>query len=372
MKRLLDDLLDVSRVSQGKIQLRKEPLELGALLLQAVDVSRPMIVEKRQELSLTLAPGPLPLEADPTRLVQVFANLLNNAAKYTDEGGHIALTVKTEDGEAVVRVRDDGMGMSSGAPRAGLRPVRAGDALPRPRAGRAGDRSHHGPDDGQDARRIGASVERGARPRQRVRREPAARARGRDARGSRCPVQGRGSGRSAARPGGRRQRGRRACHRVSARDGRTSSDGRLRRRRRPGGCGQRAARPRAARHRAARHGWLRGRRAAPCRGPHARHAGGPLGLRARRAPAPLDARRDSTTTSSSRSTSSRSRRSSRRCRAPKREGAGRGEGREAVAGWSRELTRSAGPPSLPSRVPCAGSGHPEARPCGRALQQGGP
>ena len=112
MKRLLDDLLDVSRVSQAKIQLRREPLELGALLLQAVDVSRPMIVEKRQELSLTLAPGPLPLEADPTRLVQVFANLLNNAAKYTDVGGHITLTVKAENGEAVVRVRDDGMGMT--------------------------------------------------------------------------------------------------------------------------------------------------------------------------------------------------------------------------------------------------------------------
>jgi PAS domain S-box-containing protein len=112
MKRLLDDLLDVSRVSQGKIQLRKERLELGALLLQAVEVSRPMIVEKRQELSVTLAPGPLPLEADPTRLVQVFGNLVNNAAKYTDSGGHIALTVAAENGEAVVRVRDDGMGMS--------------------------------------------------------------------------------------------------------------------------------------------------------------------------------------------------------------------------------------------------------------------
>ncbi len=113
MKRLLDDLLDVSRVSQGKIQLRKEPLELGALLLQAVEVSRPMIVEKRQELSMTLAPQPLPLDADPTRLVQVFANLVNNASKYTDSGGHIALAVAADAGEAVVRVRDDGMGMSS-------------------------------------------------------------------------------------------------------------------------------------------------------------------------------------------------------------------------------------------------------------------
>jgi PAS domain S-box-containing protein len=112
MKRLLDDLLDVSRVSQGKIQLRREPLELGAVLLQAVEVSRPIISEKRQELSLRLAPERLPLDADPTRLVQVFANLLNNAAKYTDAGGHIGLTVTTEDGEAVVCVRDDGMGMS--------------------------------------------------------------------------------------------------------------------------------------------------------------------------------------------------------------------------------------------------------------------
>jgi PAS domain S-box-containing protein len=112
MKRLLDDLLDVSRVSQGKIQLRKEPIELGAVLLQAVDVSRPMIVEKRQELSMTLAQVPLPLDADPTRLVQVFANLLNNAAKYTHDGGHIALAVKPEEGHAVVRVRDDGTGMS--------------------------------------------------------------------------------------------------------------------------------------------------------------------------------------------------------------------------------------------------------------------
>ena len=111
MKRLLDDLLDVSRVSQGKIELRKEPLDLDTLLLQAVEVSRPLIVEKRQDLSVTLASGRLPLLADPTRLVQVFANLINNAAKYTNPGGHIALRATVEDGEAVVRVRDDGVGM---------------------------------------------------------------------------------------------------------------------------------------------------------------------------------------------------------------------------------------------------------------------
>ncbi len=112
MKRLLDDLLDISRVRQGKIELRKERLELAALLLDAVEISRPMIVEKRQELTVTLAPGSLPLDADPTRLVQVFANLLNNAAKYSDAGGHIALSVAAANGEAMVTVRDDGLGMS--------------------------------------------------------------------------------------------------------------------------------------------------------------------------------------------------------------------------------------------------------------------
>jgi PAS domain S-box-containing protein len=112
MRRLLDDLLDVSRVSKGKINLEKEPLELGAVLLQAVEVSRPMIVERRQELSMTLSSGALALEADRTRLVQVFANLVNNAAKYTHPGGHIALTVTSENGEAVVEVRDDGVGIT--------------------------------------------------------------------------------------------------------------------------------------------------------------------------------------------------------------------------------------------------------------------
>jgi two-component system CheB/CheR fusion protein len=112
MKRLLDDLLDVSRVSQGKIELRKQPVELATLLLQAVEVSRPMMVDKRQQLALTLAQQQLPLEADPTRIAQVFANLLNNAAKFTNAGGRIILTSTVEGDEVVVSVRDDGPGMS--------------------------------------------------------------------------------------------------------------------------------------------------------------------------------------------------------------------------------------------------------------------
>jgi PAS domain S-box-containing protein len=112
MKHLLDDLLDVSRVSQGKIQLQKQRVDLNVLLGQAVEVSRPMMIEKRHELSIVLAPQPMQLEADPTRLLQVFDNLLNNAAKYTDPGGHIAIVTAVADGEAVVTMRDDGIGMT--------------------------------------------------------------------------------------------------------------------------------------------------------------------------------------------------------------------------------------------------------------------
>jgi PAS domain S-box-containing protein len=112
MKRLLDDLLDVSRVSQGKIRLRTERVELGALLAQAVEVSQPILGEKRQQLAMRAAGVPLPLEADPTRLVQVFTNIINNAAKYSDPGGQISVTASTDRGEAVVAVRDDGVGMT--------------------------------------------------------------------------------------------------------------------------------------------------------------------------------------------------------------------------------------------------------------------
>jgi PAS domain S-box-containing protein len=86
MKRLLDDLLDVSRVSQAKIQLQKQRVDLNVVLGQAVEVSRAMMIEKRHGVSLTLAPQPMALEADPTRLLQVFDNLLNNASTPTPVG----------------------------------------------------------------------------------------------------------------------------------------------------------------------------------------------------------------------------------------------------------------------------------------------
>jgi PAS domain S-box-containing protein len=111
LARLVDDLLDVSRLTRGKITLQKEPVELATVIAQAVETSRPLIDARRHELVVTLPREPLLVEGDATRLAQVVSNLLNNAAKYTPEGGHIGLTVEPRPGEAVVRVRDDGVGI---------------------------------------------------------------------------------------------------------------------------------------------------------------------------------------------------------------------------------------------------------------------
>jgi PAS domain S-box-containing protein len=112
LARLVDDLLDVSRITRGKIKLHKEPLELATVIARAVEASRPLIEERRHALAVSLPPNPVPLLGDATRLAQVFSNLLNNAAKYTEQGGQIGLTVETDGGAAVVRVRDSGVGIS--------------------------------------------------------------------------------------------------------------------------------------------------------------------------------------------------------------------------------------------------------------------
>jgi PAS domain S-box-containing protein len=111
LARLVDDLLDVSRLSTGKVKLRKERVELAAVLARAVETSRPLIDARRHELTVTVPEGPVWVDADATRLAQVVSNLLNNAAKYTEEGGRIALAVGWEGGEAVLRVRDSGVGI---------------------------------------------------------------------------------------------------------------------------------------------------------------------------------------------------------------------------------------------------------------------
>ncbi len=112
MVRLVDDLLDVSRITRGKIALRQEPVDLAGVVASAVESSRPLIDARRHDLHVSLPPDPVRVEGDLTRLAQVVLNLLNNSAKYTPEGGHITLTVECRDGEAVVRVRDDGVGIA--------------------------------------------------------------------------------------------------------------------------------------------------------------------------------------------------------------------------------------------------------------------
>ncbi|HET6878683.1 MAG TPA: ATP-binding protein [Pirellulales bacterium] len=113
MVRLVDDLLDVSRITRGKITLHKERLDLVTVIAGAVEASRPWLDARKQELAVSLPHGPVEVEADSTRLAQVVSNLLNNAAKYTPERGHVWLSVEAAANEAIIRVRDDGGGMSA-------------------------------------------------------------------------------------------------------------------------------------------------------------------------------------------------------------------------------------------------------------------
>ena len=110
--RLVDDLLDVSRITRGKIELRKQDLDLRDAVRGAVEMTRPVIEAREHELRVALPDEPLPLHADVTRLEQALGNLVRNAAKYTEPGGHIEVLARREDGEAVVRVKDDGLGIS--------------------------------------------------------------------------------------------------------------------------------------------------------------------------------------------------------------------------------------------------------------------
>jgi signal transduction histidine kinase len=109
--RLVDDLMEISRITRGKIDLRKDCVALSSVLNSAVETSRPLIESARHQLIVSLPDEPVMLQADPIRLCQVVANLLNNAAKYTEEGGQIRLTARREGSEAVVSVRDSGLGI---------------------------------------------------------------------------------------------------------------------------------------------------------------------------------------------------------------------------------------------------------------------
>jgi signal transduction histidine kinase len=111
MIRLVDDLTEVSRLSRGKIELRRTRMDLGAALREAIETSRPLIDAAGHRLHLELPPAALIIDADPVRIAQVFTNLLNNAARYTPRGGDIWIEAGRARGEAVVRVRDSGAGI---------------------------------------------------------------------------------------------------------------------------------------------------------------------------------------------------------------------------------------------------------------------
>ena len=111
LKRLVDDLLDVSRISRGKIELRKELVELAAVVAQAVEAVRPLFDEHHHELHVSIPKESIVLEADSTRLEQILSNLLINAAKYSPQGGRIWLDVKFFQSEVVIHVRDTGIGI---------------------------------------------------------------------------------------------------------------------------------------------------------------------------------------------------------------------------------------------------------------------
>jgi PAS domain S-box-containing protein len=112
LARLVDDLLDVSRITLGKVTLERQPVELATIIAAAVETSRPAIDARKHQLTLSLPPKGVRVEADPTRLAQVIGNLLANASKYTEEGGQIFLATKRSGDSIEIRVRDTGVGIS--------------------------------------------------------------------------------------------------------------------------------------------------------------------------------------------------------------------------------------------------------------------
>ncbi|MGE0822099.1 MAG: ATP-binding protein [Candidatus Binatia bacterium] len=113
MRRLLDDLLDINRITRGKVELRTERMELAPLVRRAVNDVRPLCESNGHELTVLLPSEPLYLNADPTRLAQVLGNLLNNASKYTPRGGRIWLIIERQDQQVVIRVEDNGIGIAA-------------------------------------------------------------------------------------------------------------------------------------------------------------------------------------------------------------------------------------------------------------------
>jgi PAS domain S-box-containing protein len=111
LSHMIDDLLDISRINRGKVQLKKEPVHVGPVIARAVEAVSHLIDEKRHELKVSVATGPMRVNADPTRLEQIVTNLITNAAKYTDPGGSISVTAYPERGRVAIKVKDNGIGL---------------------------------------------------------------------------------------------------------------------------------------------------------------------------------------------------------------------------------------------------------------------
>jgi len=112
MVRLIDDLLDVSRISRDNLELRRERVTLASVLERALETSQPLLDANEHEFSLALPADPIWLDADPVRLAQVFSNLFNNAANYTECGGRIRVVAERNEGQVTVRVQDNGIGIA--------------------------------------------------------------------------------------------------------------------------------------------------------------------------------------------------------------------------------------------------------------------
>ena len=174
LTRLVDDLLDVSRVGHGKINLQMKPVDLKTVVALAIEISRPLIDARKHVLKVSLPRQAVEVEGDPGRLAQVVSNLLNNSAKYSEDGGHIELTVEAIGDQAVLRVRDTGIGIEPAMLPRIFDLFTQVERLGEPLRSGAGDRTGPGAQHDRAARWLCASRECGPRPRNRVRRPSAA------------------------------------------------------------------------------------------------------------------------------------------------------------------------------------------------------
>jgi CheY-like chemotaxis protein len=112
LTRLVDDLMDVSRITRGKVDLTPRPIEIHSVIMQATEMTRPLLEQRQHQLSIDVPASGLVVNGDVDRLAQVFANLLSNAAKYTPHGGHVKVSAQREDEDIVIRVADNGQGLA--------------------------------------------------------------------------------------------------------------------------------------------------------------------------------------------------------------------------------------------------------------------